>query len=62
MIYGFYSKHDTSREIIYRQRFESLTAAIQFFTQLKKLSPYEFSQLYSVIVIEEKLEKRNGTY
>ena len=51
MIYGFYSKNDPTREIIYRQRFESLTAAIQFFIQLKRLSPFEFSQLYSVIAI-----------
>lgn len=61
MIYGFYSKNDSSREIIFRQRFESLTAAIQFFTQLKRLTPFEFSQLYSVTVIPDKLEKRDGT-
>ena len=51
MIYGFYSKNDPAREVIYRGKFESLTAAVQFFTQLKRLSPFEFSQLYSVIAI-----------
>lgn len=61
MIYGFYSKNDTKREIIYREKFESLTLAIQFFTQLKRLSPYEFSQLYSVTAIPETLERRDGT-
>lgn len=61
MIYGFYSKDDPKKEIIFRERFESLTPAIQFFTQLKRLSPYEFSQLYSVTAIPEKLERRDGT-
>jgi hypothetical protein len=51
MIYGFYSKNDPAREVIYRGRFESLTAAVQFFTHLKRLTPYEFSQLYSVTAI-----------
>ena len=61
MIYGFYSKNDPAREVIYRGKFESLTAAIQFFTQLKRLTPFEFSQLYSVTVVKEQLNRRDGT-
>lgn len=61
MTYGFYSKNDPNREVIYREKFETLTAAIQFFTQLKRLTPYEFSQLYAVTAIEDKLERRDGT-
>lgn len=61
MIYGFYSKNDPTREVIYRQKFTSLTVAVQFFTQLKRLSPFEFSQLYSVTVVKEQLNRRDGT-
>jgi hypothetical protein len=61
MIYGFYSKNDITREIIFRHKFESLTAAIQFFTHLKRLTPYEFSLLYNVTVIKETYDKRDGT-
>ena len=61
MIYGFYSKNDPAREVIYRGKFESLTAAIQFFTQLKRLTPFEFSQLYSVTVVKDQLDRRDGT-
>lgn len=62
MIYGFYSKSDKDREIIYRSNFNSLAAAVTFFTQLKRLSPYEFNQLYSITVVKEELNKRDGTY
>ena len=61
MIYGFYNKHDKNREIIFRERFNSLAAAVKFFTQLKKLSPYQFSELYSVIAIEEEPSRRDGS-
>ena len=61
MIYGFYNKHDKSREIIFREKFNSLAAAVKFFTQLKKLSPHQFSELYSVIAIEEEPNRRDGS-
>ena len=61
MIYGFYNKHDKNREIIFREKFNSLAAAVKFFTQLKKLSPHQFSELYSVIVIEEEPSRRDGS-
>jgi len=61
MIYGFYNKHDKNREIIFREKFNSLAAAVKFFTQLKRLSPHQFSELYSVTVIDEELSKRDGS-
>lgn len=61
MIYGFYNKNDKSREIIFREQFNSLASAVRFFTQLKRLSPHQFSELYSVIVLEEKPIKRDGS-
>jgi len=61
MIYGFYSKNDKNREVIFKEKFNSLASAIKFFTQLKRLSPHQFSELYSVIVIEEKPVKRDGS-
>jgi len=61
MIYGFYRKGDISKEVIYRSSFTSLAAAVKFFTQLKRLTPYEFNQLYQITVVEEKISKRDGT-
>jgi hypothetical protein len=61
MIYGFYSKNDKKKEVIFREKFNSLAAAVKFFTQLKRLSPHQFSELYSVTVIDEELSKRDGS-
>ena len=61
MIYGFYSKNDKKREVIFREKFDSLAAAVKFFTQLKRLSPHQFSELYSVTVVDEELSKRDGS-
>lgn len=61
MIYGFYNKNDKNREIIFKEKFNSLASAVRFFTQLKRLSPHQFSELYSVIVLEEKPVKRDGS-
>jgi len=61
MIYGFYNKHDKNREIIFREKFNSLAAAVKFFTQLKRLSPHQLSELYSVIAIEEEPSRRDGS-
>jgi hypothetical protein len=61
MIYGFYNKHDKNREIIFREKFNSLAAAVKFFTQLKRLSPHQFSELYSVIAIEEEPSRGDGS-
>jgi len=61
MIYGFYSKNDKKKEVIFREKFNSLAAAVKFFTQLKRLSPHQFSELYSVTVIDEELNKRDGS-
>jgi len=61
MIYGFYRKGDKNKELIYRSHFNSLAAAVKFFTQLKRLSPHDFNELYSITVVDEKLSKRDGT-
>jgi hypothetical protein len=57
--YGFYSKHDFDKEIIYSQKFQTLEQALEFFAKMKALSTEEFLKLYQVTYIQATNEYHN---
>lgn len=60
MKYGFYSKFDKRKEVVYMHTFENLTQAIDFFAKIKGLSLDKFHDLFEVIVIDNKNRLRDG--
>jgi len=54
MIYGFYSKFDSAKEIINQKDFPSLQEATKFFAMIKGLTLDQFHNLYAVTVVAPK--------
>ena len=60
MKYGFYSKFDKRKEVVYMHTFENLTQAIDFFAKIKGLPLEKFHDLFEVIIVESKNRLRDG--
>jgi hypothetical protein len=60
MKYGFYSKFDKRKEIVYMHTFATLNQAVDFFAKIKGLPLDEFHSLFEVVMVDNKNRIRNG--
>jgi hypothetical protein len=60
MKYGFYSKFDKRKEIVYMHTFDTLNQAVDFFAKIKGLSIDKFHSLFEVVIIDSRHRNRNG--
>ncbi len=51
MKYGFYSKRDTTAELIDSREFRELAEAVKFFAAMKGLTVEQFLEIFTVIPV-----------
>jgi hypothetical protein len=51
MRYGFYSKRDTTAELVDSREFRELAEAIKFFAAMKGLTVEQFLEIFTVIPV-----------
>jgi len=58
MIFGFYRKNDSSREIVKSGEFAELNQALDFFSAMKGLTPEAFLELFVIIPVKRRQDGR----